>query len=58
MVDPDQNLPQEETSRPSSDLEACPRGGEPIPEIRWGQTNCPRCETHCMPHGELHFECC
>ncbi|HLE13563.1 MAG TPA: hypothetical protein VI776_02360 [Anaerolineales bacterium] len=33
-----------------SDLDACPRCGEPIALIVWGQTNCPRCG--------LHFECC
>jgi uncharacterized Zn finger protein (UPF0148 family) len=32
------------------DLVACPRCGEPIEELVWGQTNCPRCG--------LHFECC
>jgi hypothetical protein len=32
------------------DLEACPRCGEPVEVIIWGQTNCPTCG--------LHFECC
>jgi uncharacterized protein (UPF0212 family) len=32
------------------DLDACPRCGEPVETIIWGQTNCPRCG--------LHFECC
>jgi uncharacterized protein (UPF0212 family) len=32
------------------DLEACPRCGEKIDRIIWGQTNCPNCG--------LHFECC
>lgn len=33
-----------------NDLEACPRCGERIHDLVWGQTNCPRCG--------LHFECC
>jgi hypothetical protein len=33
-----------------TDLDACPRFGEPVEAIIWGQTNCPRCG--------LHFECC
>ena len=33
-----------------SDLDSCPRCGEPIDKLIWGQTNCPRCG--------LHFECC
>ena len=32
------------------DLDACPRCGEPVETIVWGQTNCPYCG--------LHFECC
>jgi uncharacterized protein (UPF0212 family) len=32
------------------DLEECPRCGQKIDDILWGQTNCPRCG--------LHFECC
>jgi uncharacterized protein (UPF0212 family) len=32
------------------DLEACPRCGEHLDQIVWGQTNCPNCG--------LHFECC
>jgi len=35
---------------PPVDLEACPRCGERIEVVIWGQTNCPRCG--------LHFECC
>jgi diamine N-acetyltransferase len=35
---------------PVTDLHACPRCGETVGEIRWGQTDCPRCG--------LHFECC
>ncbi len=43
-------LPPEDPPQPKTDLEACPRCGEPVAEIIWGQTNCPRCG--------LHFECC
>jgi hypothetical protein len=32
------------------DLDACPRCGEPVAIIIWGQSNCPTCG--------LHFECC
>jgi hypothetical protein len=32
------------------DLDACPRCGELLDTIRWGQTNCSR--------RGLHFECC
>jgi uncharacterized protein (UPF0212 family) len=32
------------------DLDACPRCGEHLDQIVWGQTNCPKCG--------LHFECC
>ncbi len=42
-------LPANSSELPS-DLDACPRCGEPLDEIRWGRTNCPRCG--------LHFECC
>ena len=46
----DEKKPEEEKPAPPRDLEACPRCGYPLPEIVWGQTNCPRCG--------LHFECC
>lgn len=42
--------PTEAPTALPSDLEACPRCGEPIDRIVWGLTNCPRCG--------LHFECC
>jgi hypothetical protein len=44
--------PQDEPEEPHPDreLDACPRCGERIAAIVWGQTNCPRCG--------LHFECC
>jgi DNA-directed RNA polymerase subunit RPC12/RpoP len=32
------------------DLKECPRCGQKIDDILWGQTNCPRCG--------FHFECC
>ncbi len=35
---------------PPQDLDACPRCGYSLRDIRWGQTNCPNCG--------LHFECC
>jgi len=50
MEDHGQPEPQEKSPRPPTDLEACPRCGESIDTIVWGQTNCPRCG--------LHFECC
>jgi hypothetical protein len=46
---PDLDKPQE-ADKPPDDLEACPRCGEPVEVIIWGQTNCSRCG--------LHFECC
>jgi hypothetical protein len=33
-----------------TDLDACPRCGEPVEAIIWGQTNCSRCR--------LYFEYC
>lgn len=45
-VNPD-NTPQ---PQPPGSLDFCPRCGEKIAEIIWGQTNCPSCG--------LHFECC
>jgi hypothetical protein len=35
---------------PPTDLDYCPRCGQKMEAIVWGQTNCPRCG--------LHFECC
>jgi hypothetical protein len=52
MTEPEDNRlkdKREEANLPQ-DLDFCPRCGEKIPEIIWGQTNCPRCG--------LHFECC
>jgi hypothetical protein len=45
---PQQDGPEE--PYPDRELDACPRCGERIATIVWGQTNCPRCG--------LHFECC
>ncbi len=45
--DPEETAEQDDQS---VDLDACPRCGEPIDDLVWGQTNCPRCG--------LHFECC
>jgi hypothetical protein len=39
-----------DTEDSNQDLEACPRCGQKIEKIIWGQTNCPRCG--------LHFEWC
>ena len=44
----DQN--EDQADRITSDLDFCLRCGQPIEEIIWGITNCPRCG--------LHFECC
>ncbi len=46
---PDASLEDQRINEPT-DLDACPRCGEPIEDLVWGQTNCPRCG--------LHFECC
>jgi len=50
MDDQSQFHPEDQPDYPPSDLEACPRCGETVDMIVWGQTNCPRCG--------LHFECC
>jgi len=47
-VNPRGDQPTEAPAK--TDLDACPRCGEPVGVIIWGQTNCPRCG--------LHFECC
>jgi uncharacterized protein (UPF0212 family) len=50
-MEPEPSPPVEPlTPSPPPDLDACPRCGQPIDEIIWGQTNCPNCG--------LHFECC
>ena len=46
-VEPDENAEPEHLP---AGLDACPRCGQKIETIIWGQTNCPRCG--------LHFECC
>lgn len=47
---PDPKPPPQPQEPPPTDLDFCPRCGEHIEQIVWGQTNCPRCG--------LHFECC
>ncbi len=46
----DDSQPPADAPRVPHDLEGCPRCGQRIEHIIWGQTNCPRCG--------LHFECC
>jgi hypothetical protein len=56
MIEPGKEIPEEKHQSAKNpgdapvDLDACPRCGELLDGILWGQTNCPRCG--------LHFECC
>jgi hypothetical protein len=51
MTNPDpESIERPETETTPGDLDFCPRCGQKIEEIIWGNTNCPRCG--------LHFECC